>query len=172
MKKILDNNYYDLIISNTLAPSYDTGDNITYLNRRHSLLHVPIVSDSINPCDLGRFSYNSFPTLYTLTSSVSLEKSGISTAQRNPYLALFGQGVLVAVIDTGIDYQHPAFKNRDGTSHILSIWDQTEQGGEPPGDFTFGSEYSREQINAALNADYAPAKLTVDISSPNRESGI
>ncbi len=30
MVKALDNNYYDLIISNVLVPSYDTSDNITY----------------------------------------------------------------------------------------------------------------------------------------------
>jgi subtilisin family serine protease len=149
--KILDNNYYDLIISNTLAPSYDTGNNITFLNIRDSLLHIPV--STVDPCDLGRYSYNSFPSLYTLTSTASLEKSGISTVQRNPFLALFGRGVMVAVIDTGIDYRHPAFKYNDGTSRIFSIWDQTVQTGTIPDTFTFGSEYSREQINAALSSE-------------------
>ncbi|MDR0922809.1 MAG: S8 family peptidase [Hungatella sp.] len=151
MLKILDNNYYDLIISNTLAPSYDTGNNITFLNIRDSLLHIPV--STVDPCDLGRHPYNSFPRLYTLTSTTSLEKSGISTVQRNPFLALFGRGVMVAVIDTGIDYQHPAFKYNDGTSRIFSIWDQTVQTGTIPDTFTFGSEYSREQINAALSSE-------------------
>ncbi len=156
MSKILDNNYYDLIISNTLAPSYDTGNNITYLDIRDSLLHIPVTN--VDPCDLGRHPYNSFPSLYTLTSTVSLEKSGIATVQRNPYLALFGTRVLVAVIDTGIDYQHPAFKYNDGTSRILTMWDQTEQSGTIPETFTFGSEYSRDQINAALSSE-APLSL-------------
>ncbi|MDR1549637.1 MAG: S8 family peptidase [Hungatella sp.] len=151
MLKILDNNYYDLIISNTLAPSYDTGNNITFLNIRDSLLHIPV--STVDPCDLGRHPYNSFPFLYTLTSTTSLEKSGIFTVQRNPFLALFGRGVMVAVIDTGIDYQHPAFKYNDGTSRIFSIWDQTVQTGTIPDTFTFGSEYSREQINAALSSE-------------------
>ncbi|MEY8356993.1 S8 family peptidase [Lachnospiraceae bacterium 54-53] len=150
MKKILDNNYYDMIISNTLAPSYDTGDNITYLNRNNSLLHIPITGETVNPCDLGRYSYSSFPTLYNLTSSINLEKTGVGAVQRNPYLALFGHGVLVAVIDTGIDYLHPAFQYKDGTSRILALWDQSVQTGEPPEAFTFGTEYGREQLNAAL----------------------
>ena len=150
MSKILDNSYYDIMISTALAPTYDTGDNITYLNRQNSLLHIP--AGRGDPCDLGKYSYSSFPTIYTLASTISLEKSGVTTVQTNPYLALFGQGVLVAVIDTGIDYRHPAFLFNDGTSRILTMWDQTDQSGTIPGEFTFGSEYSREQINAALQS--------------------
>lgn len=151
MSKILDNGYYDLIITTALAPTYDTGDNVTYLNRQNSLLHVPVGAP--NPCDLGRHSYSSFPTLYTPTSTISTEKSGVNTVQNNPNLALFGNGVLVAVIDTGIDYRHPAFRNSDGTTRIVSIWDQTVQNGTIPDEFTFGSEYSKEQINAALTSE-------------------
>ncbi|MEY8354779.1 S8 family peptidase [Lachnospiraceae bacterium 54-53] len=151
MVKILDNNYYDLIISNVLAPSYDTGDNVTYLNLRHSLLHIP--SGSPNPCDLGRHSYSGFPTLFTLDSTIALEKSGVTAVQQNPYLSLSGQGVLVAVVDTGIDYRHPAFRYNDGTSRIAVMWDQTDQSGSIPESFTYGSEYSREQINEALSSE-------------------
>ncbi|MGL6220683.1 MAG: S8 family peptidase [Lacrimispora sphenoides] len=151
MQKILDDNYYDLIISNIMIPTYDTGDNITPMDLRHSLAHIPV--DSANPCDLGVYPYNAFPSLLTLSSTVSLEKSGIGTVQRNPYLALFGRGVIVAVIDTGIDYRHQAFLYNDGTTRILSIWDQTIQEGAPPEGFTYGTEYTREYINVALKSE-------------------
>jgi subtilisin family serine protease len=151
MQKILDENYYDLIISNIMIPTYDTGDNITPMDLRHSLAHIPV--DSANPCDLGTYPYNAFPSLLTLSSTVSLEKSGIGTVQRNPYLALFGRGVIVAVIDTGIDYRHQAFLYNDGTTRILSIWDQTIQEGTPPEGFTYGTEYTREYINVALKSE-------------------
>ncbi|WP_349947946.1 S8 family peptidase [Lacrimispora sp. BS-2] len=151
MLKILDDNYYDLIISNVMIPTYDTGDNITPMHLRNSLAHIPV--DSANPCDLGKYPYNAFPSLFTLSSTVSLEKSGIGTVQRNPYLALFGRGVIVAVIDTGIDYQHQAFLYNDGTTRILSIWDQTIQEGAPPEGFTYGTEYTREHINVALKSE-------------------
>jgi len=151
MQKILDENYYDLIISNVMIPTYDTGDNITPMDLRHSLAHIPV--DSANPCDLGTYPYNAFPSLLTLSSTVSLEKSGIGTVQRNPYLALFGRGVIVAVIDTGIDYRHQAFLYNDGTTRILSIWDQTIQDGTPPEGFTYGTEYTREFINVALKSE-------------------
>ncbi|MDR1547826.1 MAG: S8 family peptidase [Hungatella sp.] len=151
MQKILDDNYYDLIISNVMIPTYDTGDNITPMHLRNSLAHIPV--DSANPCDLGKYPYNAFPSLLTLSSTVSLERSGIGTVQRNPYLALFGRGVIVAVIDTGIDYQHQAFLYNDGTTRILSIWDQTIQEGAPPEGYTYGTEYTREHINVALKSE-------------------
>ena len=40
---------------------------------------------------------------------------------------LRGQGVLVAVIDSGVDYFHPDFRNEDGTTRIVALWDQTIQ---------------------------------------------
>lgn len=85
---------------------------------------------------------------------------------------LTGAGCIVAVIDSGIDYAHPDFRNADGTTRILSLWDQTipaesvaevrrdgtedklpqnEAGflGAPQG-FYLGTEFSREVINRAL----------------------
>lgn len=153
MQKILDENYYDIIISNVMRSAYDTGDNITYMNLRHSLAHIPVPNMPPDPCDLGTYPYNAFPSVLTLSSTVSLEKSGIGTVQRNPYLALFGRGVIVAVIDTGIDYQHQAFLYNDGTTRILSLWDQTIQTGTPPAGYTYGSEYTREYINVALRSE-------------------
>lgn len=148
--EILDEKYYDQIIDNVIVPYYDMGNNITYLNGRHSLLHISAIQP--NPCDLGMNPYHRFPSIYTLESTASLEKSNISKVQRNPNFGLYGQGVVVGVIDTGIDYQHPAFRGSDGSTRILSIWDQTIQEGEVPEDFTFGSEYDREQINQALQS--------------------
>lgn len=62
---------------------------------------------------------------------------------------LLGEGVLVAVIDSGVDYTHPEFLNADGMTRILYYWDQSGQGNPPPG-FETGTEYTKEQINEAL----------------------
>lgn len=62
---------------------------------------------------------------------------------------LFGQGVLVAIIDSGIDYSHPDFRNEDGTTRISALWDQTIKGTPPPG-YDIGTLYTREQLNDAL----------------------
>lgn len=65
---------------------------------------------------------------------------------------LFGEGVLCAVIDSGIDYNHPAFKNADGTTRILRLWDQSVSSGTPPQGYTMGSLYTEQDINEALAA--------------------
>lgn len=151
MSKILDNDYYDIILSNISVPAFDKGDNITFLTERNSLVHV--LRTDMDPCSLGGQPYNAFPALYTLESTISIEKSGIGTVQRNPFLGLFGRGIMIGVVDTGIDYLHEAFRNNDGTTRIQSIWDQTIQTGTPPEGFTFGSEYNRDTINQALRSE-------------------
>lgn len=150
MEKILDENYYDFIINNTLALQSE-GESITVLNERHSILHVPV--NAFNMCDLGMYPYNRFPTLFTLASQLTLDSSNISQIQANPSLALFGMGVLIGIIDTGVDYTHPAFKRSDNTSRIVSIWDQTIQTGYPPEGFTYGTEYDNQILNLALRTE-------------------
>lgn len=67
---------------------------------------------------------------------------------------LRGRGTIVAVLDSGIDYTHPDFRNEDGTTRILSLWDQTIDGAPPQG-YRIGTEFTKEQINEALAAPQA-----------------
>ena len=85
------------------------------------------------------------------------------TAGRND---LSGTGVIVAVIDSGIDYAHPDFRNADGTTRILDLWDQTIPAGsvadplseenaeqsflEAPAGYFLGTEFPQAMINRAL----------------------
>ncbi len=148
MQKILDENYYDFIIDNSMIPRYSTGDNITLLNDAHSLLHIS--RSAMDVCDIGRTPYYAFPSVYTLASSASDEISANKTVENNTNYNLLGQCTLVGIVDTGIDYQHPAFRNADGSTRIVSLWDQTDQSGASPENFTYGTEYSKQQINTAL----------------------
>ncbi|MDE0040772.1 MAG: hypothetical protein OXT74_01945, partial [Candidatus Poribacteria bacterium] len=51
-----------------------------------------------------------------------------------------GKNVVVGIIDTGIDWSHEDFKNPDGSSRILWIWDQTQTAtGQAPQDFGYGT---------------------------------
>lgn len=68
----------------------------------------------------------------------------------NPPLSLSGKGVLIGIVDSGIDYSHPDFRNDDGTTRIISLWDQNIAG-NPPSGYAQGTEYTRSDINRALN---------------------
>ena len=64
-----------------------------------------------------------------------------------------GAGVLVGVVDSGIDFTSNDFRNVDGTSRIKSIWDQTASPSGTfvnPSGFTYGAEYSQSAINTSL----------------------
>lgn len=77
--------------------------------------------------------------------------------RREPFLS--GEGVLIAVIDSGIDYARREFRTEDGSTRILSLWDQTAAAGQPPAGFFIGSEYSEAQINEALAAATPAEKM-------------
>lgn len=83
---------------------------------------------------------------------VNLEAAGITQVQQQPYLDLNGRGVLMGFVDTGIDYTLDVFRYEDGTSKILSIFDQTVRG-TPPEGFFVGTEYTNRQINEALRSE-------------------
>ena len=74
--------------------------------------------------------------------------SCIPPVQRPP-LNLTGRGVLVGVIDSGIDYANPVFRNADGTTRIRNLWDQSLSENPPEG-YLIGTEYTSDQINEAL----------------------
>ena len=70
-----------------------------------------------------------------------------------------GKGVIVGIIDTGIDWRHPDFRNPADTlrSRIIAIWDseayvEAEDGQAPLG-FGYGREWHREEIEAALRGE-------------------
>ena len=67
--------------------------------------------------------------------------------------SLTGQGVLVAVIDSGVDFTLPDFRNEDGTTRIRYLWDQSlkaVEGEHVPKGYGMGVEYTKEEIDAAF----------------------
>lgn len=100
------------------------------------------------PRELEFNIYNS--RLVSCINSIQIDNNG-----------LFGEGVIVGIIDSGIDYSHLDFQNEDGTTRILSIWDQTVDSGNPPEGFILGTEYSRTLINEALKIANKEERLKV-----------
>lgn len=62
---------------------------------------------------------------------------------------LTGEGILVGIVDSGVDYFHPDFRNEDGSTRILRLWDQSVDG-NPPENYVSGTEYTKEEIDEAL----------------------
>ena len=154
MNKIISEDYADLIIRNEIIEQYQSENkyDITPINNKHSMLHVPIVD--FEKCTLGKYNYNFFPSCFSLASFDSLDQSRVTEIQKNPFLALFGEGVLIGFIDTGIEYQHQAFVNKDNTSRIVSIWDQTINKDEINiSGMPYGTVYENKILNAALLLD-------------------
>ena len=77
------------------------------------------------------------------------KRASCMTPVQRPPLSLSGRGILVAVLDSGVDYRHEEFRNPDGSSRILAYWDQSVPGNPPEG-YYIGSEFTKEQIDAAL----------------------
>lgn len=85
----------------------------------------------------------------TIFNPGALTDSGIRQLQGAP-LNLRGNGTVIGIIDTGIEYANAAFLDANGKSRILAIWDQTIQDGTPPEGMYFGTEYTGEDINRAI----------------------
>ena len=92
------------------------------------------------------------PTRLYFEDLFSKEASCITQVQRNEpgNLRLTGRGVLIGIVDSGVDYRHPAFLTADGKSRILRLWDQSIPGNPPEG-YATGTEYTNEEINEALS---------------------
>jgi subtilisin family serine protease len=71
----------------------------------------------------------------------------IHGAAQPPYSGISGTGVVVGIIDTGIDFSHDDFKNEDGTNRISYIWDQTSGSSPPPAGYSYGREWGPAAIN-------------------------
>ncbi len=128
---------------------------IDFISQQFAIIYMAL--RDLEPLTFSSYTYAAVPKLYSLLDSTSMESSGILPASRLPALGNKGAGVIIGFVDTGIDYQNPLFRNPDGTSRILGIWDQTHGSGNVVPGNTFrslyGTQYPRETINTALSSD-------------------
>lgn len=82
------------------------------------------------------------------------------TSVQNTRPFLFGKGILVAVIDSGIAYANEDFRKEDGSTRIRVLWDQSISG-NPPAHYNLGTEYTEEQINEALQQENRSEQLKI-----------
>ena len=113
---------------------------IIILSNNYAVLKIP--EDLVDAvARLPEIAYMEKPKRLFFSVNTGKSASCINTLQSNTdsRTNLTGRGGIVAVIDSGIDYAHPDFRNADGTTRILSLWDQT-----------LNTVYDRETINRAL----------------------
>lgn len=129
---------------------------INFVDRDFAIIHVS--RDVIPGMSVDGYGYSTIPKLFALQDTSALEAGQIPLVFDQPALLATGRGVMIGFIDTGIDYANPLFRNRDGTSRIAAIWDQTIDSETVPDAIAgfqpfYGTVYSREQINEALSSE-------------------
>ncbi len=152
--KILSEDYWDFIFSPFRGnETYGTApDQICTQTMDFGYRAESVDSAALEPLTIDRYWYNSIPNCYTLIDMEALEDAGVTALQNYPTLQLMGENIMIGFVDTGIDYQHEVFRNIDGSTRIAGIWDQTVQTGSLPDGLGYGSEYTQEDINAALRS--------------------
>jgi len=123
------------------------GGTITKLISNYAILTMP--EDSIDRLtEYEEVEYIEKPYSLIFATTIGKSASCIQEVQQGD-TRLDGSGVLIAVIDSGIDYSHPDFLTTNNTSRILYLWDQTIPG-KPPEGYSLGTLYTRADINTAL----------------------
>ena len=135
-------------------------DCIDFVNPALAVVYVPL--STVTPFTYTSYTYSAVPKLYSLLDVTSMDAAGITAAGGLPALGNQGTGVIVGFVDTGINYMDPLFRNVDGSTRIVGIWDQTIQPSsdenetaKPFSAFSalYGTQYTAEEINLALNSD-------------------
>lgn len=125
------------------------GASFEAINEIFGVLYLPL--PLVGQLEINSYSYNSIPKWYTYMDTESLNASGVTRLHNHPYLQLCGRGTAVAIIDSGIDYRNPLFRDENG-SRIAWLWDQSLPGG-PTEEAPYGRVFSKEDIDRALAAD-------------------
>ncbi|MCD7836492.1 MAG: S8 family serine peptidase [Lachnospiraceae bacterium] len=130
------------------------GVSVEYLIAGYAILNVPEgLVESV--AALEQIEYVEKPKKYYYSELMPSEYSCILPLRLRE-TELSGKGVLIAILDSGIDYSRDNFKNSSGETRIRFLWDQTlepdwEAGLNSPEGFNMGVEFDGEQINRALS---------------------
>ncbi len=135
---------------------------IEYLIAGYAILTVPQqLVDQV--AQLEEIEYVEKPKRYYYSQVRPTDTSCIAqVTSREPFL--LGQGVLIAILDSGIDYKRMEFRTPQGDTRIRYLWDQTltaREGQHVPEGFRIGVEFSKGQINEALNAQSSQEQFTL-----------
>ncbi len=126
---ILSNQYGILIIPESQIEAIANSPLITYMEKPKRLFFSTFQARQAS--------------CITVVQSASSQIPGVGNG-------LDGYGILIGIIDSGIDYAHPDFRNEDGTTRILELWDQTLE-----------TVYTQDTINRALEQNTESERLAI-----------
>lgn len=150
---ITDEDIYDYIVVNLPGINKMLQSNpdvcIQKVDDQWLVAHSRLPDDrDFNISDLG---YYTIPKLYGLMDTSSIDAVNATNITNQPFLNSKGQGVIVGIIDTGIDYLSENFCDTAGNTRIMAIWDQTLEYRQNSY-VNYGRIYEQAEINTALEA--------------------
>lgn len=134
-----DEESWDVIVkhSGDISGLSQVGIRVEQMVNEYAILRVPeSYIDTLS--SLPQIEFVEKPKRLFFAINQAKSASCVNLVQQGASI-LTGRGVLVAIIDSGIDYYHDDFRNADGTTRILALWDQT-----------LDRVFTKEEIDEAL----------------------
>ncbi|WP_077610681.1 S8 family peptidase [Clostridium sp. Marseille-P2415] len=152
-----DEESWDVIVkhSGDISGLSQVGIRVEQMVNEYAILRVPeSYIDTLS--SLPQIEFVEKPKRLFFAINQAKSASCVNLVQQGASI-LTGRGVLVAIIDSGIDYYHDDFRNADGTTRILALWDQTL-------DRVFTKEEIDEALRTGSRAEARALVPTEDVS--------
>jgi subtilisin family serine protease len=131
-----------------------SGGQLRYSSGDISVIRVPLASLKGFIANKNIIRVEAYtPRMQPLNDTMAIQTNVVQVQNGNAPLTqgYDGSGVIVGIIDTGIDFTHPDFKDSAGKSRILNLWDQTlSPGSNTPSLYGYGREWTNVQIDSGL----------------------
>lgn len=150
---IISEEYADFVVEyNNKLSIFEKYPDSTYniINEKYAILHIPVKYFNNNA--VQEFGYHVLPKCFGLTAFVTGDAEGVKA--HSVYTGEnTGTGILIGIVDSGIDYRSPFFIKEDNTTKIELLWDQSIDSNRYPDGFYYGTEFTASDINQALQSD-------------------
>ena len=123
---------------------------VVTISQSYAIVFAPLKDKSLISQYAKNIVEDEVTAIYTLNAISPIEDVNVLGYHKNEYLTLDGNGVLIAIMDSGIDYLNEEFMYEDDTTRIVKIWDQTIESDQEVEGLRLGKEFSREEINEAI----------------------
>ena len=121
-------------------------NNFIIINSEMNLMSVAENSGKVN----GVYQDLSIPEVMSDSAVVRHQADQVHAGFGGLDTSYTGKGVIVGIVDQGIDFNHPDFKNPDGSTRVLRYWDHTVNGSNIPAEYGFGCVWDNADIDSGI----------------------